>query len=160
MQPDPVWQGQIAFHELLFGTWLSYIALVATWERFLGRSLEEWQYAFLTCLGASFFAINHYLNHAPFYLTLINSYTGVFLLTWYLIGIRGARRSPGWAIKAIVAALVYSALYVGFEMVGRWVVSRGVHEMWVLVAGFVGLGGVIVWRGRPRVQSSHRSAET
>ena len=148
MQPDPSWHGQIELHELLFGTWLSYIVLVLIWERILRAALEEWKYVFLTFVAASFFIINHYLNYAPFYYWLINSYTVVFLIIWYLMGVRGHSRSAPWKIGAIVLGLVYSALYVTFEMLGRLAVSQGIHEMWVMVAAFIGFAGVTLWRGR------------
>lgn len=146
MQPDPGWHGQIKFHELLFGTWLSYIVLVIVWEKLLRTALPEWKYVFLTCVAASFFVINHYLNYAPFYYWLINSYTLVFLIIWYFTGIHDKARPILWKISAVVLALVYSALYVAFEMVGRFIVSQGIHEMWVLMAAFTGLVGLTAWR--------------
>ena len=146
MQPDPNWQGPIAFHELLFGTWLSYITLVTIWEKLLNTPLDEWKYALLTCLGASFFIINHYFFYAPFYLWIINSYSLIFAAFWYLLGMQHAKRALGWKFAALCLAVVNSTLYVGFELLARLAIDRGMHEVWVMAATFLGFGGLILWR--------------
>jgi len=146
MHPDPSWQGPIAFHEMLFGTWLSYILLVVIWERVLKSPLHEWKYILLTCMGSSFFVINHYLNYAPFYFWLINSYTLAFALVWYGLGIHHEYRSLLWKCAALSLVIVYSLLYVGSEMIARLAVNQGVHEIWVMVVAYIGLAGVILWR--------------
>jgi hypothetical protein len=146
MQPNPGWQGPIAFHEMLFGTWLSYIVLILIWERVLKSPLHEWKYVLLTCLSSSFFVINHYLNYAPFYFLLINSYTLAFALVWYGLGIHQENRSLLWKCAALALMIVYSLLYVGFEMIARLAVHQGVHEFWAMVAAYIGLAGVILWR--------------
>jgi len=134
MQLDPSWQGPIAFHELLFGTWLSYITLVVLWEKVLTAPLDEWKYALLTCLGASFFVINHYFNYAPFYL--------------WVLGMRQENRTFIWKCAALSLVVVNSALFVGFELLARLAVEQGLHEIWIMVATFVGFSGVILWRRR------------
>ena len=146
MHPDPGWQGPITFHEMLFGTWLSYILLVVIWERMLESALHEWKYVLLTCLGSSFFIINHYLNYAPFYLWLINSYTLVFAFVWYWLGMRQNDRSLFWKGAALVLMIIYSLLYVGFEMLARLAVNQGMHEFWVMITAYIGFAGVILWR--------------
>jgi hypothetical protein len=148
MQPDPAWQGPIAFHELLFGTWLSYITLIVVWEKVLGASLDEWKYALLTCFGASFFVINHYFNFAPFYLWVINGYTLIFIVAWYWLGIRNESRSLIWKCAALCLVAVYSALYVGYELLARLAIEQGLHEIWIVVATFIGFAGVVLWRHR------------
>jgi hypothetical protein len=148
MQPDPSWQGPIAFHELLFGTWLSYITLVVLWEKVLATPLDEWKYALLTCLGASFFVINHYFNYAPFYLWVINGYTLIFAGIWYWIGMRQENRTFIWKCAALSLVVVNSALFVGFELLARLAIEKGLHEIWIVVATFVGFTGMILWRRR------------
>jgi len=148
MQLDPSWQGPIALHELLFGTWLSFIVLVVVWEKVLTEPLDEWKYALLTCFGASFFVINHYFNYAPFYLLVVNGYTLIFAGAWYGLGMRQQNRTLLWKCAALGAGAVYSVLYVGFELLARLLIEQGLHEIWILVASFAGFAGVILWRRR------------
>jgi hypothetical protein len=148
MYPDSSWQGPIAFHELLFGTWLSYILLVLLWEKLLKQPLQEWKYLILTCMAASFFLVNHYLFFAPLYLWIINAYTLTFLVVWYRLGMADAQRSVGWKIGAVLCAMAYSVLYVLFEMSARQLMEMGLHEFWITACVFAGFGGVILWRGR------------
>jgi hypothetical protein len=148
MQPDPSWQGPIAFHELFFGTWLSYITLVVLWEKVLAAPLEEWKYVLLSCLGASFFIINHYFFYAPFYLSLINGYTLIFAGVWYWLGMRQESRTWIWKCAALSLVVVNSALFVGFELLARRAIVQGLPEFWIVVTAFVGFGGVILWRHR------------
>ncbi|MCK6371169.1 MAG: hypothetical protein L6Q83_07560, partial [Gammaproteobacteria bacterium] len=68
---DDAWQGAVQFWELLFGTWLVYVFLVLLFEKALRQALDEWRYVLLTFIGASFFWVNHYFQHAPFYLWLL-----------------------------------------------------------------------------------------
>ena len=146
---DPSWAGKVAFYELLFGTWTSYIGLVVLWQYVLRRPLEEWRYALLTFLGAGAFWVNHYFQHAPFWLVLINIYTVFFLVAWWRLGIAGARRGPVWSVGAIVAAFAYTVLFIAFEMTARIGVERlGMHEFCVMSLSFLGFVGLILWRGR------------
>ena len=69
---DSAWEGKVQFYELVFGTWLAYAFLVLMWERALKAKKPEWIYALITFLGASFFWVNHYFQHAPFYPWLLN----------------------------------------------------------------------------------------
>lgn len=148
MQPDPSWQGPIAFRELFFGIWLSYIVLVLMWEKVLAAPLEEWKYALLTCLGASFFVINHYFNYAPYYLWMINSYTLIFAGVWFWLGMRQENRTWFWKCAALALVVLYSSLFVGFELLSRLLIKQGLHEIWIVIATFVGFAGVILWRRR------------
>ena len=92
---DDAWQGSVQFWELVFGTWLVYIFLVLMWERVLRERLPEWKYVMITFLGASFYWINHYFQHAPFYFWLLNAYTAVVWVAYYMIAVRG-RGSLVW----------------------------------------------------------------
>lgn len=149
MQPDPSWQGPIAFYELMFGTWLSYIILVTIWERLLKSPLHEWQYVLLTCISASFFLINHYLNFAPFYWWLINGCSVLYAVVWYRTGIHGQARSVPWKCAALTLVIPYVVLYVGCELSARLAVNNGIHEFWVLLAAYAGFVGIIFWRRSP-----------
>lgn len=148
MAPDLTWQGPIAFHELLFGCWLIYITLVLVWERLLKEKLPEWKYMLLVISGASFFVINHYYFFSPFYLWLINSYSLVYYLLWYWIGLRQPKRSSAWKVMGMVYALASTVVFVGYEMLARFIVNKGVHESWVLVVAFAGLIATTYFRGR------------
>jgi hypothetical protein len=148
MAPDLTWQGPIAFHELLFGCWLAYITLVLMWERLLKEKLPEWKYMLLVISGASFFVINHYYNFSPFYLWLINSYSLVYYLLWYWIGLRQPKRPSAWKVMGLLYALVFTVVFVGYEMLARYIVSNGIHESWVLAVAFAGLIATAFFRGR------------
>jgi uncharacterized membrane protein SirB2 len=148
MAPDLTWQGPIAFHELLFGCWLVYITLVLVWERLLKEKLPEWKYMLLVISGASFFVINHYYFFSPFYVWLINSYSLVYYLLWYWIGLRQPKRSSAWKVMGMVYALASTVVFVGYEMLARFIVNKGVHESWVLVVAFAGLIATTYFRGR------------
>ena len=84
---NPQWEGAVQFYELLYGTWLAYIFIVFAFERVLRQPLQEWRYVLLNFMGAGAFWVNHYFQGAPFYMSLLNAYTVLFLLTWYLIAL-------------------------------------------------------------------------
>ena len=94
---DSAWQGDVQFYELVFGTWLIYIFLVLLWERVLGERLQEWCYVMITFLGASFFWVNHYFQHAPFYPYLLNGYALAFVATYWNIAVRGKARFTAYS---------------------------------------------------------------
>ena len=146
MQPDPAWGGPIAFHEMLFGTWIAYIVLVTLWQRVLKSPLPEWKYLLLACVASSFYVVNHYLNYAPFYYWLINSFTLLFAVLWYWIGIRPAGRSLRWQFGALGLAVAYTVIYISFEMLARQLVTIGIPEFWIMVVSYAGLVGIILWR--------------
>lgn len=142
---DDAWQGSVQFWELLFGTWLVYIFLVLLWEKLLRQPLEEWRYVLLVFLGASFYWINHYFQHAPLYLWLLNGYTLVVWVAWYQIGVRG-RGSLAWTVLATLSFVAFTVAFIVFEQVGRYFESRGVHEFWIMLASYFGFAGLIWWR--------------
>ena len=145
---DDAWQGTVQFWELAFGTWLVYGFLVLLFERVLREPLPEWRYVLITFLGASFYWINHYFQHAPFYWWLLNGYTAVVWVAWYAIAVRG-RRSLPWRIAATLCFMVFTVAYIGFEQSARFVMNRwGTQEFWFMLVSYFGFLGVILWRGR------------
>jgi hypothetical protein len=146
---DPAWAGQVEFHELLFGTWTAYVFLVLMWEQGLRERLAEWRYAMIAFLGAGAFWVNHYFQHAPFWLILINLYTLMFIAAYWVLGIKGKPRGAAWKIAATLGSVAFTLAFIGFEQIARAGVERfGMHEfcwMSITVGGFVWL---IWWRGR------------
>jgi len=144
---DPAWGGKVQFYELLFGTWTVYIFLVLLWEKVLRAPLAEWRYVLMNFMGAGAFWINHYFQKAPLWFTMLNTYTVIYLLAWWWIGVRGQPRSAGWKVGATLSALVYTAAFIGFEQLARLgVESYGVNEFWFMAASYFGFIGVILWR--------------
>jgi hypothetical protein len=145
---DDAWQGAVQFWELLFGTWLVYVFLVLLFEKALRQALDEWRYVLLTFIGASFFWVNHYFQHAPFYLWLLNGYALVAWGVWYAVGVRG-RGSLAWKAVATLAFVLFTVAFIGFEQVARVAVHRfGLHEFWIMLASYFGFLFLILWRGR------------
>lgn len=142
---DDAWQGSVQFWELLFGTWTVYAFLVVLFEKLLRERLDEWRYVLITFLGASFFWINHYFQHAPFYFWLLNGYTAVTWVAWYVIGVRG-RGSLLWTIGATLCFVLFTVAFIGFEQVARLAEQRGLHEFWVMLASYFGFAWLIWWR--------------
>ncbi len=144
---DDAWQGTVQFWELVFGTWLTYIFLVLLWEKVLRQPLAEWRYVLIVFLGASFYWINHYFQHAPFYLWLLNGYTLVVWIAWYSIAVRG-RGSLLWTVLATLCFIVFTLAFIGFEQAARFLMKNyGVHEFWFMFASYFGFTGLIWWRG-------------
>jgi len=143
---DDAWQGTVQFWELLFGTWLVYIFLVLMWEKVLRQPLPESSYVLIVFLGASFYWINHYFQHAPFYSWLLNGYTLVVWVAWYAIGVRG-RGSLLWSIAATLCFVVFTVAFIGFEQLGRYIMKNyGVHEFWFMLVSYFGFAALIRWR--------------
>jgi hypothetical protein len=151
LQVDPAWAGKVQFYELLFGTWTVYVFLVLLFEKALRHPLSEWKYAMITFLGAGAFWINHYFQKAPFWLTALNVYTVAFLVAWWWLGVRGASRSLGWKIAAMLGAIAFTIAFIGFEQISRAGVERwGMHEFCWMTLSFFGFVWLIWWRGRAR----------
>ena len=141
---DPAWEGQVQFYELIFGTWMIYFFLVLMWERMLRAKLPEWQYALITFLGASFFWVNHYFQLAPFYFWLLNGYTLVFLLIYYVVCVHRQTRSIAWKIGATLSAVVFTIAFILFENISRYLVEfRGIHEFWTMLVSYFGFLALI-----------------
>jgi hypothetical protein len=156
---DDAWQGDVQFYELVFGTWLIYIFLVLLWERVLGERLQEWRYAMITFLGASFFWVNHYFQHAPFYLLLLNGYAFVFWVTYWIIAVRGKARSLAWKTGATLTAVLFTVAFIVFEQLARLGVKRyGLHEFSFMAVSYFGFIGLILWRQRALQRATVRPA--
>lgn len=147
---DPAWQGSVQFYELMYGTWLTYGFLVLLWERVLKARLPEWQYVLITFLGASFFLVNHYFQHAPLYLWLLNGYTLLFLAVWFLLCVRPQPRSAAWKLGATLGAVLFTVAFIAFENLARFGVARGVPEFWFMLTAYFGFLALIYWRGPAR----------
>lgn len=143
---DDAWQGTVQFWELIFGTWLIYIFLVLMFEKGLREPLEEWRYVLITFLGASFYWVNHYFQHAPFYVWLLNGYTLVVWIAWYVVAVR-ERGSLLWSIAATLAFVVFTVAFIGFEQFARFMMQRyGIQEFWFMLVSYFGFAFLIWWR--------------
>ena len=154
MTLDPTWEGTVRFYELYWGTWLSYAFLALMWERALFTALAEWKYVLITLLAASAFLINHYFQHAPFYLWLLNGYTLFFIGMYYLIGVHGQPSTVLWKVGAVFSAVVFTIAFILLENISRYLVHQGVHEFWIMLCASFGFAAVILWRGLRRRSAS------
>lgn len=146
---NPEWEGAVQFYELIFGTWLAYIFLVLSWQNALKQPLAEWRYVLLNFIGAGAYWVNHYFQGAPFYSSLLNLYTLMFLVIWYFAAVRGHGRGVLWQIGATLMAVIYTIAFIGFENIARiGVDDLGYSEFWFMLASYIGFVFVIVWRGR------------
>ena len=146
---DPAWEGTVQFYELVFGTWLAYGFLVLMWERLIGVPLIEWKYVLITFLGASFFWINHYFQHAPFYPWLLNAYTLIFLVTYYFVCVRGMSGSHLRRVGAMLSAVAFTVAFIIFENISRFTVNGfGISEFWFMLIAYFGFLALILWRGQ------------
>jgi hypothetical protein len=116
---DENWQGFRAFYELAFGTPIAYLFLLFVWKKLFKADHEGWKYALITLVGGSFFILNHYFFHAPFYSLLARSYAVIFLLLYYFLLIRPHDFSWLKQIAAVVSAVVFTGVYIGAEEVAR-----------------------------------------
>lgn len=160
---DPDWQGNVDYHELLFGASLSYIYLVLMWEKVLLRDearLEEWRYLLIHLSGASAFLVNHWFLRSPYYwgvLGVIAVYSYVFCAVWFLLLVRPAaslrrtRAKPSLlSNKALQTATVlpYTLVFIAFEYAARkGVQDLGMSEFYIVLMSFLIFAFVIVWRG-------------
>ena len=146
---DPAWEGKVQFYELVFGSWLTYAFLVLMWERVLKAKKPEWIYALITFLGASFFWVNHYFQHAPFYIWLLNGYTLVFIVIYYATCVHGENRSVAWKIAATFSVIAFTIAFIVFENIARYFVDgHGVSEFWFMLTAYFGFIWLIIWRGK------------
>ena len=151
---DPAWEGTVQFYELVFGTWLAYIFLTLMWERVLRTPLAEWRYILINFIGAGAFWVNHYFQNAEFWMILLNLYTLWFLVAWYFICVRPAKRSVGWKISVTMGGgVAYTVAFICFENISRYGVDKlGYSEFWFMLASYFGFAAVIYWRGNRRAQ--------
>ena len=149
---NAAWEGKVAFYELLYGTWLTYIFLVLYWEKVLRQPLAEWRYMLLNLIGAAAFLINHYFQGAPFYggaFGALSIYSYVVFALWFFIGVRGHGRSILWQVLATLSVIIYTLAFIGFEYIARiGVDTYGYSEFWFMLTAYIGFAGIIIWRGR------------
>jgi hypothetical protein len=145
---NDAWQGSVQFYELVFGTWLIYAFLVILWERVLRQPLAEWRYVLLVFLGASFFWVNHYFQHAPFYFWLLNGYTLICWIGWWSVGVYPHAGSLVWKVAATLSFILFTVAFIAFEQVARFGNRRGIHEFWFMLIAYFGIAGLILWRRR------------
>ncbi len=155
MPPLAEWAGRVQFFELVFGTWIFYLFTIFVFEVLLKTKLAEWRYLLMTFIGASFFLINHYYQHAPFYLYLLWGYSLVFLVIWIVVGIRFAKVKL-WLkiVLSIVIPVVATVAFIMFEHIAQWGVEgklipgRCMNEFIFMLISYFGYIAVIVFRGR------------
>ena len=116
---DEAWQGFRAFYELAFGTPVAYLFLLFVWKKLFNADHAGWKYALITLVGGSFFILNHYFFHAPFYSLLARSYAVIFLILYYLLLIKPLGLSFIMQFLAVVSAVVFTGVYIGAEEVAR-----------------------------------------
>jgi hypothetical protein len=149
MTVDDAWAGDVQFYELVFGTWLIYVFLVLLWERVLRERLQEWHYAMITFLGASFYWVNHYFQHAPFYPLLLNGYAFIFWVVYWNLTVRRRQRSLIWKTAATLTAVLFTVAFILFEQLARLGVKHyGLHEFTFMAISYFGFIGLILWRKR------------
>ena len=145
---DPAWEGKVLFYELFFGTPLSYWFLVIMWEKLLREPLEEWRYAMLTYLAASFYIVNHYFQFAPFYGPMLWSYAGLYVVIYFWLAVKPAARTVVWKVLASLSAVVFTIAFILFENIARFGVAQGCSEFWFMFSGNVAFIALIIWRMR------------
>lgn len=158
MSPDPSWAGRVTFVELLFGAPLAYAFLVILWEHLLRAPKPEWQFLALQLMTSSTFLINHYFQYAPYWLWAVNAWALAIYVAWYALLVRPERRGWVWSTLALLSGVLYTIMFSQFEMIARNSIANGIHEFWLLLAGFLGFGVLILWRGR-RAENRNAKAD-
>ena len=116
---DEAWQGFRAFYELAFGTPIAYLFLLFVWKKLFKADHPGWKYALITLVGGSFFILNHYFFHAPFYSLLARSYAVIFLLVYYVLLIKPLGLTYLRRFLAVISAIIFTGVYIGAEEVAR-----------------------------------------
>jgi hypothetical protein len=116
---DENWQGFRAFYELAFASPFAYLFLLFIWKKLFKADHEGWKYALITLVGGSFFILNHYFFHAPFYSLLARSYAVIFLVLYYFLLIRPHAFSVLKQIAAVLSAVIFTVTYIGIEEIAR-----------------------------------------
>jgi len=117
---DTSWEGKVQFYELAFGTWIAYLFLVFIWKKLFKVDHDGWRYAFITLIGGSFYIINHYFLRAPFYDVLINSYTTIFLLLYYVILVKPLRLPVIRKAALFLSSIFFTLIYMMAENLARF----------------------------------------
>ena len=147
---DKSWEGTVQFYELAFGTWIVYLFLLFIWKRVFKVDHDEWKYALITLVGGSFYIINHYFMHAPFYIPLINSYTILFLILYYYILVKPLTFSFIKKTAAFLSSVLFTIVYMLAESMARFLAQGrlipGVHvpEFLFLVISYLACIGIIL----------------
>jgi len=88
---------------------------------------------------------------APFYggaFGMLGLYTDVFLVLWFLLGVRDHGRPIWWQALASASAIIYTIAFICFEQIARvGVDTYGYSEFWFMLAAYLGFAGIILWRG-------------
>jgi hypothetical protein len=116
---DEEWKGFRAFYELAFGTPIAYLFLLLVWKKLFRANHAGWKYALITLVGGSFFILNHYFFHAPFYSLLARSYAVIFLILYYFLLINPQSYSLVKQGVAVLSAVLFTGVYIGAEEVAR-----------------------------------------
>ena len=137
------WEGKVQFYELAFGTWIAYLFLVFMWRRVFKIQHDGWRYALITLIGGSFYIINHYFQLAPFYNVLINSYTIVFSVVYYVVLVKPLDCSLIKKVLCFLSSFLFTIVYIAAESLARFLkegrLIPGVHipEFLFLLISFI-----------------------
>ena len=140
---DASWEGKVQFYELAFGTWIAYLFLVFMWRSLFKTEHDGWRYALITLIGGSFYIINHYFQLAPFYSGLINSYTIVFSLVYYVVLVKPLDCSLIKKVLCFLSSVLFTIVYMAAESLARFLkegrLLPGVHipEFLFLLMSFI-----------------------
>ncbi|MDP7419316.1 MAG: hypothetical protein QF483_05495 [Gammaproteobacteria bacterium] len=149
------WKGFRAFYELLFGTPIAYLFLLLVWKKLFRADHAGWKYALITLIGSSFFILNHYFFHAPFYSLLARSYAVIFLLFYYILLIRPQAFSLLRQCVAVLSAVIFTGVYIGAEGVaraladGRMLNGTKVPEFLFVLTAFLAFVIIILLQRKP-----------
>ncbi|HJP38354.1 MAG TPA: hypothetical protein QF499_04375 [Gammaproteobacteria bacterium] len=149
------WKGFRAFYELLFGTPIAYLFLLLVWKKLFRADHAGWKYALITLIGSSFFILNHYFFHAPFYSLLARSYAVIFLLFYYILLIRPQAFSLLRQCVAVLSAVIFTGVYIGAEEVaraladGRMLNGTKVPEFLFVLTAFLAFVIIILLQRKP-----------
>jgi len=128
---DKSWEGYRQFYELAFGTWIAYLFLLFIWKKLFKADHEGWKYALITLAAGSFYIINHYFFHAPFYYPLIFSYAIVYYIFYYYILVKPLKSSFIKKTLAFLSSVLFTIVYIMAENVARFLAQgrliSGVH---------------------------------
>lgn len=117
---DKSWEGFRQFYELAFGTWIAYLFLVFIWKKLFKVDHDGWKYSLITVVGGSFYIINHYFFHAPFYRPLIYSYTIIFLILYYYILVKPIKFPIIKKSAAFLSSALFTIVYIMAENLARF----------------------------------------